>query len=349
MPRVEYAGAIYHVTVRMAGHAWETGRGLNPAVCLFRDDAERERFIEQLGERAEAYGVRLYAYCLMLTHVHLYLETPRANLGRFMHSLATAYSVYSNLRRERHGPLVGRYKAKPVEGDSYHLALSRYVHLNPVRTTAARQLPVEERLRQLREYRWSSYPAYVGSEKAPDWLACGPILAFCGKKPPQQRREYRRFVESELDGEKDDAVRELKSTAPAVGGEAFVDWVREQLLKRGRGHKCAEDADLRKMVGVLPVERVLGVAAGALAVRPEAFRERRRNSDMRGIASRVLCRHAGLTQREAAAVLGMKTGAATGQQLRRLEARLDADSELRRQLAVIEDALSQETDRNYYF
>ena len=48
-----------------------------------------------------------------------------------------SYSVYSNLRRERQGPLVGRHKAKPVEGDSYHLVRSRYAHLNPVRTTAA--------------------------------------------------------------------------------------------------------------------------------------------------------------------------------------------------------------------
>ena len=48
MPRVEYAGAIYHITVRMAGHAWDTGCGVNPSVCLFRDDAERVWFIDQL-------------------------------------------------------------------------------------------------------------------------------------------------------------------------------------------------------------------------------------------------------------------------------------------------------------
>jgi len=45
MPRVEYAGAIYHVTVRMIGHAWETGQALDRSVCLFRDDQERERFL----------------------------------------------------------------------------------------------------------------------------------------------------------------------------------------------------------------------------------------------------------------------------------------------------------------
>ena len=61
MPRVDYAGAIYHVTVRVVGHAWETGRGLSVTARLFRDDAERTRFIVQLGERAETYGVRVYA------------------------------------------------------------------------------------------------------------------------------------------------------------------------------------------------------------------------------------------------------------------------------------------------
>ena len=63
MPKVEYAGAIYHVAVRMIGQAWETGRTLDLCVCLFGDDAERDRFLDQLGERVEAHGVRLYAYC----------------------------------------------------------------------------------------------------------------------------------------------------------------------------------------------------------------------------------------------------------------------------------------------
>ena len=68
---MEYAGAIYHVTVRMVGDAWESKRVLRPEACLFRDDRERERFLEQLGERVEIFGVGLYAYCLMLSHIHL--------------------------------------------------------------------------------------------------------------------------------------------------------------------------------------------------------------------------------------------------------------------------------------
>jgi putative transposase len=72
--RVEYEGAVYHVAVR--GHARQ---------AIFRDDADREHFVRVLAESVGSFEVRLYLYCLMSNHVHLVLETPRANLGRFMH------------------------------------------------------------------------------------------------------------------------------------------------------------------------------------------------------------------------------------------------------------------------
>ena len=58
----------------------------------------------------------------MTTHAHLALETPRANLDKFMHGLETAYTVYFNLRNDRVGHLFqGRYGADLVEGDTYLL------------------------------------------------------------------------------------------------------------------------------------------------------------------------------------------------------------------------------------
>ena len=106
--------------------------------------------------------VRLFAHCEMLTHYHLPIETPLANLGRFMHSLNTACTLCYNLRHRRKGPVVqGRYGAKLVEGDNYLLSLSRYIHLNPVHIKA---------MGHLTSYRWSRYRAYIGREKAPEWL-----------------------------------------------------------------------------------------------------------------------------------------------------------------------------------
>jgi len=120
--RVEYAGAIYHVTIRGNGRQ-----------AIFEDDRDRERFVRRLFESVETYGVRLYLYCLMTNHVHLVIETPDKGLSRFMQSLETGYTVYSNLRHKKSGHVFqGRYGAKLVEGDEYLLKLSRYVHLNPV-------------------------------------------------------------------------------------------------------------------------------------------------------------------------------------------------------------------------
>ncbi len=53
--RVEYPRAIYHVTVRMVGSAWESGREQNRDLHLFRNDEDRVRFLDQLGESRREY------------------------------------------------------------------------------------------------------------------------------------------------------------------------------------------------------------------------------------------------------------------------------------------------------
>ena len=151
--RVEFPGAIYHVTCRMVGD-WRTEK-----TFLFRDDADHGRFLERLAERVEQYNIRLYLFVCMTNHFHLVFETPEANCSKFMQSLSTAYTVYYNLRHGRHGHLLdGRFKAKLVEGDDYLLSLSRYVHLNPVQVSSQKRQAIEERIKMLRAHRWSSYP-----------------------------------------------------------------------------------------------------------------------------------------------------------------------------------------------
>ena len=95
---------------------------------LFKDDADRERFLDALGERVKQHNIRLYLFCLMTNHFHLVCETPEENLSQFMQSLTTAYTLYYNLRHRRHGHLVdGRYKAKVVGENDYLISLSRYL------------------------------------------------------------------------------------------------------------------------------------------------------------------------------------------------------------------------------
>lgn len=163
-----------------------------------------------LHESVAGFEVRLYLYCLMTNHIHLVVETPRANLGRFMHRLQAAYTIYFNRRHARSGHLMqGRYGAKLIEKDAYLLRLSRYVHLNPVFTVAMQSRPAAERILALRQYVWSSYGGYIGTVRSPDWLECGPILATVEANPPKRRRAYRRFVE---------AVYKLVHPQPQFGG-----------------------------------------------------------------------------------------------------------------------------------
>ena len=169
--RIQYPGAIYHVT----------SRG-NERKDLFQDEADREMMRRKLAVSLTRYQVRLYAYVLMRNHLHLLVETPRANLSRFMQHFNTAYTVYFNRRHRRHGHLLeGRFRARLVEASRYLLQLTRYIHLNPVKIKRVGRLPLGEKIELLRQYRWSSYRGYAGlSEKEP-FVDYGPLGAGLGE------------------------------------------------------------------------------------------------------------------------------------------------------------------------
>lgn len=173
--RLEFAGALYHVTAR--GNRRET---------IFRDDEDCVRFIALLAREAAQQRWRLYAYCLMGNHYHLLVETPEANLGRGMRRLN---GVYTQAFNRHHGlvghVLQGRYKAILVDKDAYLRELCRYVVLNPVRAglcATAAQWP------------WSSYAATAGEAACPDWLAGGEALALFGSDRGDARHRYQRFI-----------------------------------------------------------------------------------------------------------------------------------------------------------
>jgi len=121
--RVELEGGLYHVIVRG-----------NERRNVFRDDADRRRYLARLVFYVEKLSFRLVAYCLMDNHVHLAIERGKVPLSRIMAGLQSSYTQYFNRRHDRSGHLFqGRYKAFLVEKDRYALALVRYIHENPVK------------------------------------------------------------------------------------------------------------------------------------------------------------------------------------------------------------------------
>jgi len=102
--RPQFEDALYYITVR--------GNNRQP---LFRDYQDQGHYIELLDRYRDRFGCRLFAYVLLSNHLHLLLETPRANVGRFMQSLGTSYVAYFNRRYKRRGTLFeGRYRSDLV-------------------------------------------------------------------------------------------------------------------------------------------------------------------------------------------------------------------------------------------
>ena len=126
----------------------------------------------------------------MRNHYHLLLETPSGNLSQIMRHINGAYTTYVNVKRKRAGHLFqGRYQAILVEADAYGLELSRYMHLNPV---SAGMVAKPE------HYPWSSSRSSIGQCTTPAWLKTDFILGSCGRKAPDAKNSYRRFVEGPL-------------------------------------------------------------------------------------------------------------------------------------------------------
>ncbi len=198
-------GAWYHVTAR----------GIDRRV-IFTETAEYRHFQELLGEMVDRFLVRIHAYVLMPNHVHLVLETPDRNLSATMQWLKTSYSMWFNRRNGRVGPLFqGRFNAQMFEPHEAGWAVTRYVHLNPVRVkgwgldkqgrrleasaAAPDAATVRKRIQYLRGYRWSSYPSYLeeGNNEVPIQLV--DIWKMGGaKSAPEQKRAYQKFVEDPI-------------------------------------------------------------------------------------------------------------------------------------------------------
>lgn len=148
--------------------------------------------------------VSIINFVLMPNHYHLTLQQTDDNgITQFLQRLGTSYSKYFNTKYKRTGRLFEcTYKAKPVETEEQLIHLSRYIHLNPL---------LAGLVKNLNDYRWSSYNAYIGKETA-DF--CSPIPIISPFSSPQS---YERFVLDQIDyAKKLKEIKKLISTFEAA-------------------------------------------------------------------------------------------------------------------------------------
>lgn len=223
MPRVARRKGLY-----CTYHLVQRG---NDRKNIFLGDEDKVRFLETLEKARIKHDFRLYSYCLMNNHFHLLLYDNGNDVSSIMKSINTSYAIYFNRRHQKSGHLFqDRFKSEVVEDDGYFLAVSRYIHNNPVKAGM-----VEEVAR----YRWSSFRVYAGlALNELCLLDTSRVLGCFSDDPRTAKRHYIEFVTGGLEVEHNilDVEDEL-SDAPGLNHKYINDIVQartyvEEFLKR---------------------------------------------------------------------------------------------------------------------
>lgn len=173
--RIEFPGAVYHVTAR--GNARQD---------VYLNDDDRFIFLKCLAETIEKYNWICHAYCLMDNHYHLLLETPTPNLSLGMRQLNGVYTQRFNRSHNRVGHVFqGRFKAILVEKQAHLLVLCRYIVLNPV---------AAHMVKHPADYLWSSYRYTAKRIKSTDFLHTAWVLDQFSTRKKEARKLYQEFV-----------------------------------------------------------------------------------------------------------------------------------------------------------
>ena len=250
--RIDVPGALHHIVVRgIEGNA------------IFNDHIDRNNFLDRLGDVLSGTATPCFAWALMFNHVHLLLRTGLTPIAKVMQRLLTGYAQQFNRRHRRHGQLFqNRYKSFLCEEDVYFLELVRYIHLNPLRAGAVKDL------KQLNVYPYSGHRVLMGKFDH-EWQGTDYVLGMFGKTRSAARRAYAKFIAkgvsagrrpelvggglvrsiggwSALKGYRKSGIR-IKGDERILGGSDFVEntlkQANERLEKKTRLQLAGPDLD----------------------------------------------------------------------------------------------------------
>ena len=313
--RIEYPGAWYHVMNRVAGRR-----------IVFEDQGVGGLFLELLADITNRFGAECHGYCLMGNHYHLLVHTPEGNLGRAMRHFNGVFTQRFNRRAGRDGALFrGRYKAILVDADNYLLAVSRYIHRNPLAAGWVKRLD---------RYAHSSYPAYLGQRPRPEWLKTETVLGLLGSRG--MARRYRALVEQ---GGPDEvtAFYAAARQAPILGSAAFTKQIR-----RGR-RPHPEQPEHKRLQRRTSNTEILTAVSAAWRVPVKALWHTQRGRGKRNLPRAVaMYLNQTLGRRKLAAIardFGVGHYAAVAVTIRRLRDSLKQDPALAKRVLKIEGKL----------
>ncbi len=321
--RIQYPDAVYHITCRG-----------NEKQNIYRDDADRSRFLQLLNQSVNIYTVKLHSYIMMTNHFHLLVETPLGNLSEFMRHFNIAYIGYFNRRHKRVGHLYqGRYKAILVDKDAYLSVLSRYIHLNPVRIKALEKIDPREKYKRLISYPWSSLPGYLSKRKRQHFVRYDLVLADYGGDTDKARKAYRKaLVEEMIQGR---GISDQVIGQSVIGGEEFLSWVRAKFLN---GEHDGEAPAVRVIKRHGAKDDILQIIVRQTGKKLDEIKTEK--GALRQITMDVLYRRGGMTNPEIGTLFGVDYSSVS-QERRRLRSRIEKDRKVRALLQAIESSISR--------
>ncbi|NLF39807.1 hypothetical protein GX586_10200 [bacterium] len=310
--RIEGENLWYHVL----------NRG-NERRDVFVDDSDYRSFLNTFFSCAVDFGVEIHCFSLMPNHFHLFLMTRKANLSRYMHCAESTFCSHYNVMHERVGHVFqGRYKAIVVDTEEYGRELSRYIHLNPARSSRLSGPDLRTRLRTLRSYPWSSYRSYAGLAPSAWPLCAGKILAAFGGESAECRRNYARFIKEGLLKETDPFENVVAQSI--LGSDDFVDRIRQLMRPGARYDNSARHA--RSVITAHDLREVLLAVGAEFGVQEVEFAKQLpapQHRSARRVALWAASRYSsGLMSLEE---IGRRMGGVGGSMVSNARGRVDAD------------------------
>jgi REP element-mobilizing transposase RayT len=313
--RVEFPGAVYHVTARG-----------NRRTKIFDDDRDREEFLRLVGDAVRRFGWVITTLTLMTNHFHIVLQTPSANLAQGMQWLNSVYAAYYNRRHEKTGHLFGeRYKAIHVQSETYLQRLCRYVVLNPV---AAKIVAAPE------DYPWSTYRATAGLEPAPEWLSIEPLVPYFGDAATW-RANYVAFVREGI-AKPDPIWRGLRRRI-YLGTEEWLESMRQKIVPQLRRSDIPHD---QRAAGRPAMRRIVNRLAAAENVRAIDVRRRHGDGELREIAAWLGVYEGRRRLRVIAQTLELRSQSRVTQLVKRCDRRIRNDAVFRRRVEDLRDKVA---------
>ena len=169
--KINAPGVISHITQRASG-----------AELLFHEEDDYLEMLARLKQVSRTHDIEFLTFVLMPNHVHLLLRQREANLDEAMRELFSRYAQRHNKKYERKGHLFGGpYRQAVCLDEAYLLAVSLYIHLNPVRARLADQP---------RKYRWSSCSLFTDSSETASFVLFDNILQLLSSDDQKAKDLY---------------------------------------------------------------------------------------------------------------------------------------------------------------